>query len=61
MCQPESGELPPHGEMLIKVTAFNNVCGRFEDILVSQVEGLPVQRFPLKVLVTGTPVQIPPN
>ena len=30
-------------------------------MLVSEVDGLPTQRFPIKVLVTGTPVQIPPN
>ncbi len=30
-------------------------------MLTSEVEGLPRQKFPIKVLVTGTPVQIPPN
>jgi hypothetical protein len=34
------GELPPNSEIPITITIYNNVCGKFDDVLVSKVKGL---------------------
>jgi hypothetical protein len=32
---PHMGDLPPHSEVAITVTIFNNVCGKFDDKIIS--------------------------
>ena len=43
------------------MTIYNNVCGKFDDTLVSKVRGLPDIRFPVRINISGSPVVIPPN
>lgn len=58
---PHSGELPPNSEIPITVTIYNNVCGKFDDTIISKVKGLPNVMFPIAISITGSPVRIPPN
>lgn len=58
---PHTGELPPYSEIPVTVTIYNNVCGKFDDTIVSKVKGLPDVEFPLSINITGSPVRIPPN
>ena len=55
------GELPPNAEVPITVTIYNNVCGKFDDRIISTVEGLPPIEFPVRVAISGSPVVIPAN
>jgi hypothetical protein len=34
---PQMGDLPPHSEIPVTVTLYNNVCGRFEDSIKAEV------------------------
>ena len=43
------------------VTLYNNVCGKFDDRIISQVEGLPAIQFPIRINITGSPVVVPNN
>ena len=61
MFAPQKGELLPNAEVPITVTIYNNVCGKFDDTLVSKVRGLPDVSFPVRINITGSPVVIPPN
>ena len=47
--------------MPITVTLYNNVCGKFDDRIVSRVEGLPQIQFPIRINITGSPVVVPNN
>jgi hypothetical protein len=38
--EPKKGELVPHGEVLIKVSVFNECVGEYHDVLVSKIKGL---------------------
>jgi hypothetical protein len=58
---PHLGDLPPHSEVPITVTIYNNVCGRFEDTLVSEVKGLDRYEIPVSINIKGSPVEIPAN
>lgn len=58
---PHKGELPPNAEVPITVTLYNNVCGKFDDRIVAQVEGLPQVAFPIRINITGSPVVVPNN
>ena len=58
---PHKGELPPNAEVPITVTLYNNVCGKFDDRIVSQVAGLPQIQFPVRINITGSPVVVPNN
>lgn len=58
---PFSGELPPYSEIPVTVTIYNNVCGKFDDVIVSRVKGLPEVQFPVAITISGSPVRIPPN
>eukprot|EP01022_Parablepharisma_sp_SALTPOND_P019030 TRINITY_DN319_c0_g1_i1.p1 TRINITY_DN319_c0_g1~~TRINITY_DN319_c0_g1_i1.p1 ORF type:complete len:594 (-),score=60.83 TRINITY_DN319_c0_g1_i1:131-1912(-) len=60
-CQPHKGELAPHSEIIITVTVYNNVCGKYEDQLVSEVKGLPAFHIPLSIGIKGSPIIIPSN
>jgi hypothetical protein len=46
---PQIGELPPHSEVVINVTIYNNVCGKFDDKFVSEIKGLPPVEFPINI------------
>lgn len=46
---PQYGELPPHSEIVINVTVYNNVCGKFSDKFVSEIKGLPAIEFPVNI------------
>ena len=46
---PNLGELPPHSEIPVTVTVYNNVCGKFDDKFVSEVKGLPNMEFPVSI------------
>ena len=61
MFNPFMGELPPNSEIPVTVTIYNNVCGKFDDVIVSQVKGLAEVEFPVSISITGSPVVIPPN
>ena len=55
------GDLPPNSEVPITVTIYNNVCGKFDDRIISKVKGLPDIEFPISISITGSPVLIPLN
>jgi hypothetical protein len=55
------GELPPNSEIPITVTIYNNVCGKFDDVLISKVKGLQDVHFPVSISISGSPIRIPPN
>lgn len=61
MFAPHKGELLPNAEVPITVTIYNNVCGKFDDNIVSCVKGLPNMSFPVRINISGSPVVIPPN
>lgn len=58
---PYAGELPPNSEIPVTVTIYNNVCGKFDDRLISKVKGLPDMEFPLSIAISGSPIRVPPN
>lgn len=58
---PQKGELLPNAEVPITVTIYNNVCGKFDDNIVSKVKGLPDVSFPVRINISGSPVVIPAN
>lgn len=58
---PQSGELPPHSELSVNVTIYNNVCGKFDDKFVSEIKGLPPVEFPVNIQISGSPILIPAN
>lgn len=61
VCVPNKGELLPYSEAVVSVTLYNDVCGRFEDVVVSSVSGLKDHKIPLKVRVKGSPLVITPH
>jgi len=58
---PYMGELPPNSEIPVTVTVYNNVCGKFDDRIVSRVKGLPDVEFPVSISISGSPIRVPPN
>lgn len=61
MFNPHIGELPPHSEIPITVTIYNNVCGKFDDKFNSTIKGLPQFEFPISIGISGSPIVIPVN
>ena len=61
VCEPRKGQLAGYGEQLITVNMYNDICGRFEDVLVSSVKGLKPMRIPVRCKVKGSPLNIVPN
>ena len=61
VCVPNKGDLQPYTETVVSVTLYNDVCGRFEDVVVSSVSGLKDHKIPLKVRVKGSPLVITPH
>jgi hypothetical protein len=55
------GELPPHSEIPITVTIYNNVCGKFDDKIISRVKGLEPFEFPISIGISGSPIIVPIN
>lgn len=53
--------MPPNSEVPISVTIYNNVCGKFDDMITAKVEGLPPMTFPVRINISGSPVIVPPN
>lgn len=53
--------MPPHSEVPITVTIYNNVCGKFDDKIVSEIKGLGPVEFPINIQITGSPIVIPLN
>ena len=58
---PHVGDLPPNSEIPITVTLYNNVCGKFDDRIIANVNGLPLIDFPLRIAISGSPIVIPNN
>jgi hypothetical protein len=58
---PHMGDLPPNSEVPITVTIYNNVCGKFDDRIMSKVKGLPDVEFPISISISGSPIRVPPN
>ena len=58
---PFMGELPPNSEIPVTVTVYNNVCGKFDDRIISRVKGLADVEFPLSIAISGSPIRVPPN
>ncbi len=58
---PNEGELPPNSDVPITVTIFNNVCGKFDDLIKANINGLPPVEFPVRISISGSPVVIPAN
>jgi len=55
------GDLPPNSEIPVTVTIYNNVCGKFDDVIIAKIKGLADVEFPVSISITGSPVVIPPN
>ena len=58
---PHIGSLPAHSEIPITVTIYNNVCGKFDDKIISAVKGLAPFEFPISIGISGSPIIIPVN
>ena len=58
VCEPSKGSLPAYGSVVITVTAFNDICGLFKDLLFCEIRGLPTRNFDVLVDVKGSPVVV---
>jgi hypothetical protein len=58
---PNIGDLPANAEVPITVTIYNNVCGKFDDTIVANIDGLNKVEFPINIRITGSPVIVPNN
>ena len=58
---PHEGTLPANAEVPITVTIYNNLCGKFDDIIQCNVKGLPPVKFPVRINISGSPITIPLN
>ncbi|GFH06117.1 uncharacterized protein HaLaN_00694, partial [Haematococcus lacustris] len=56
--QPPSAQLPAWSRVVLKLSAFNDMCGDYFDNLHVQVGSLPVRDFPVRIGVTGTPLVV---
>lgn len=61
VCEPRKGTLQGYSEQLITVTMYNDICGKFEDLLVSSIKGLKPHKLPIRCRVKGSPLNIIPN
>lgn len=58
---PMKGKLPAYGEVIIKVSVYNECVGDFEDELICEVKGLADKKYvPITVKIRGNPIQISP-
>lgn len=53
--------MPPHSKVPITVTIYNNVCGKFDDKIVSEIKGLQPVEFPISIAISGSPIVVPLN
>ena len=58
--EPKRGKLPPHAEVTIKLSVFNECVGDFNDILISRIKGLDQVEFPINLKIKGNPIQLAP-
>lgn len=61
VCEPRKGTLQGYSEQLVTVTMYNDICGKFEDLLVSSIKGLKPHKIPIRCRVKGSPLTIIPN
>jgi hypothetical protein len=61
VCEPSKGQLPAYGSVVVTVSAFNDICGLFNDNLCCEIRGLDLKLFPVVIDVKGSPVIISPN
>ena len=58
--EPKRGKLPPHAEIQIKFSVFNECVGDFSDVLISRIKGLDQVEFPINLRIKGNPIQLAP-
>ena len=58
--EPKKGELVPHGEVLIKLSVFNECVGEYHDVLISKIKGLENVEFPIDLKIKGNPLELAP-
>jgi len=61
LCEPRSGHLMKSSTVNIRVTLFNDICGRFSDRLVVKIKNHEVREFPVEIDIKGTPVCVSRN
>lgn len=61
ICEPPRGELKRGGEVKIKITLFNNICGRFQDSLEVNITNYDTKVFPIDIDIKGTPIGVSKN
>lgn len=61
LCEPYRGNLPAYGEVHVKISCFNDICGLFDDKLCCEIKGMPIKKFDISIEVKGTPLIIKPN
>ena len=58
--EPKKGDLPPHSEITVKISFFNECVGDFHDLLTSTIKGLDRVEFPINLRIKGNPLQLSP-
>jgi hypothetical protein len=61
VCNPRKGYLEPYSDTVISVTMYNDICGIYEDVLVSNVKGLKPFRIPIRSRIKGSPLVLAPH
>ena len=56
-----AGILRSKGSHLVEIVCHNNCCGRFQDSLLVEVDGLPAVTLPLTVCIRGVPLILHPH
>ncbi|XP_031463677.1 deleted in lung and esophageal cancer protein 1 isoform X2 [Phasianus colchicus] len=54
--QPSSGTLQAFQQLIIEITAYNNMWGEYSDDLVCKVGDLPPTLIPMQITVKGCPI-----
>ena len=49
MFSPNEGDLAANAEVPVTVTIYNNVCGKFDDTIVANIDGLTKIEFPVRI------------
>jgi hypothetical protein len=61
LCEPRKGELLKSSTVNIRITLFNDICGRFSDRLVVNIKNHEKKEFPVEIDIKGTPVCVSRN
>lgn len=61
VCEPNAGQLKAYESIEITLTVYNDICGKFQDDLKIEINGLPPKKFPISIQVTGSPIVVTPN